>query len=416
VNAAPDSENREELVAALNAEPELLPAGEQEPRVIVDGKPELILPSDQMYISECAEQCFPELAKTKRFFLQGSLIVELVERAEGLKLAEVSVEGFRSRLENYFALRGYVTHNGGRAFRSKVCSHDNAKALLTTEAALKYLLPIQAIVNSPVFAEDKTGRLRVLNQGYHSIKGGMCVLRRRNIDETMKIDEAVGALLDMVADFSFLTESDRSRCIAGFISPALRFGGLLDSDFPLDMCEADQSQTGKSFRADLICRVYGESPYVVTLASEAKRGVGSLDEFLSAALLAGTPFITLDNLRGEISNQLLESAIRGQGKVAVRSAYSKPTQIETDHVYWMATSNNVHMTRDLANRSIITRLRKRPWNYKFRQYGGVDLLAHVKSDYYLSCIFAAIREWHACGKPRTDETGHDFREWSQTLD
>jgi hypothetical protein len=27
-----------------------------------------------------------------------------------------------------------------------------------------------------------------------------------------------------------------------------------------------------------------------------------------------------------------------------------------------------------------------------------------------------IREWHLCGKPRTDETRHDFREWSQTLD
>src|SRR4029077_5532827 len=123
-------------------------------------------------------------------------------------------------------------------------------------------------------------------------------------------------------------------------------------------------------------------------------------------------------LRGEISNQLLESAIRGEGKVAVRRSYSRTTQIETDHVYWMATSNKAQTTPDLANRSIITRLRKRPWDFQFRQYEGTDLLTHVErhSDYYLSCVFAVIREWHGRGKQRTDATGHDFRGWSQSLD
>jgi hypothetical protein len=47
-----------------------------------------------------------------------------------------------------------------------------------------------------------------------------------------------------------------------------------------------------------------------------------------------------------------------------------------------------------------------------------DLLRHIekKSDYYLSCVFTIIREWHVRGKPRTHESRHDFREWSQTLD
>jgi hypothetical protein len=309
-------------------------------------------------------------------------------------------------------------HNGERVLKQKLCSLDNAKALLATEAASKHLPIIQAVVNSPVFAEDETGQLVVLNQGYHNRNGGIYVLRKREIETDIQIEEAVKSILEIVGDFSFLRESDKSRCVAGIISPAVRFGRLLDADFPLDYCEADQSQTGKTFRMNLICSVYGESPCVVVLPSESKKGVGSLDELLSAALLSGAPFITLDNLRGEISNQLLESAIRGQGKVPVRSAYSKPTQIETDHVYWLATSNKAQTTHDLANRSIITRLRKRPWNYKFRDYAGTDLLTHVKrkSDYYLSCIFAVVRQWHLCGKPRTEETRHDFREWSQTLD
>lgn len=31
-------------------------------------------------------------------------------------------------------------------------------------------------------------------------------------------------------------------------------------------------------------------------------------------------------------------------------------------------------------------------------------------------MFAVIREWHAQGKPRTEETRHSFREWVQVVD
>ena len=87
-----------------------------------------------------------------------------------LKLPILRVEAFRSRLETYFTLRCFVSlRGGGVVLIKKLCSHDNAKALLATEAALKQLPAIQAVVNSPVFAEDERGNLTVLNQGYHRV-------------------------------------------------------------------------------------------------------------------------------------------------------------------------------------------------------------------------------------------------------
>jgi hypothetical protein len=164
MNAAEDIQ--EQLVVPA----ELLPPGIRRPINIVDGKPELILPNDHTYFTECAEQCFWELAKTERFFRQGDLIVELIQSHEGLKLVELVVEAFRSRLETYFTLRCFVSlRGGGVVLIKKLCSHDNAKALLATEAALKQLPAIQAVVNSPVFAEDERGNLTVLNQGYHRV-------------------------------------------------------------------------------------------------------------------------------------------------------------------------------------------------------------------------------------------------------
>ena len=109
---------------------ELLPGGTEQPVNIVDGRPELILPSDHMSFTRCADQCFQELARTRRFFRQGSIIVELVDYSEGPKLVELSVEAFRSRLESHFTLRSVVIVNRQEALRPKLCPQDNGKALL----------------------------------------------------------------------------------------------------------------------------------------------------------------------------------------------------------------------------------------------------------------------------------------------
>src|SRR4029077_4575480 len=115
-------------------------------------------------------------------------------------------------------------------------------------------------------------------------------------------EEARASLLDLLGDFSFATPADKSRCLAGLLSPALRFGRLLKTDFPLDLCEADQSQAGKGFRANLITRIYDEEPKVITLSSG--RGVGSLEEGIAEVLLSGKGFGVIDNMRGEVNSQL----------------------------------------------------------------------------------------------------------------
>src|ERR1700760_1045779 len=121
MEAVVENELAEEIAEAL-APAELLPPGVQQPVNIVDGRPELILPSDHTSFTECAEQCFRELTRTKRFFRQGSIVVELVESAEGPKLVELTVEAFRSRLESHFTLRSFVSlRGGGVALRQKLC-------------------------------------------------------------------------------------------------------------------------------------------------------------------------------------------------------------------------------------------------------------------------------------------------------
>jgi Domain of unknown function (DUF3854) len=378
-------------------------------------KPSLVLPSGNVGYEECAQKLFPVLAATHRFFLRGRLPVELTHGKQGQALEDLKPSSFRSRLENVFSLLAIrQLGHGETVLKPAHCSHDVADVLLNTTSAREFLPSVSIITRAPIFTEA-AGSLTALKLGYHDILGGIIVLRDRNI-RLIPLNEAIPALLSLLDDFDFVSTSDKSRAVASFISPALRFGGLLTADFPLDLAEADQSQSGKTFRQKLVARLYGERPFVINKSDD--RGVGSMSEFVSEGLISGRPFLMFENIRRKIDCQLLESALRGEGSVLCRSAYGKATQVETSLVMWMLSSNKAEVTPDLANRSIICRIRKRQAGHHFKVYPEGDVLQHVQAntDYYLSCVFSVISEWHKRGKPRSQDTRHDFREWCQTLD
>ena len=82
------------------------------------------------------------------------------------------------------------------------------------------------------------------------------------------------------------------------------------------------------------------------------------------------------------------------------------------------STNGAELTRDAANRCVVTKITKRPANARFKTFPEGDLLQHVKANQhiYLGCVFAIVREWMSHEKPRSGENRHDFREWAQTLD
>jgi len=378
-------------------------------------RPELILPSNTTEYTECAEQVFTALAKTGEFFVRDRELVRIIEVGDTHTLVEVDDKSLVTILEEHFVLKvERALGNGEFALKPSRCKREQAIILLATDV-YKWLPTINIIASAPVFT-DEDGRLEVLPKGYHDMAGGVYVLKNRNIRE-MDLEKAKNELRGLLDDFNFVSVSDKSRALASFISPALRLGGLLEVDFPLDIAEADQSQSGKTYRQKIVSALYGEKPFVITL-KEKGGGVGSTNESVSEALLSGRPFLMLENVRGKVASELLESSLRGHGWVNARRAYQREVQVATDRICWMLTSNEAQTNRDLSNRSIITRIRKQPRGRQFKTYDEGDLLAHVKEnvDDYLSAIYTVLCAWHRKGKQRTRDTRHDFREWCQTLD
>ncbi len=382
---------------------------------LVDVDNVLVLPGNGVSITGSAEKIFRRIAPTRTMFWRGGSPHELERELDGsMRLAPLSPSSFRSRVERYGITMAYRADNQGRmALRQVPMPEETAKAMLASLPARDELPPIASILACPIIAMVGT-ELQVLGRGYHAVNGGVFITGGENPPE-VPLAEAVPALLSLIADYDFLTPGDHARAIAETLTPALRFGGIHTGHIPVQVGEADASQAGKGFRQNLNPVIYRERPQVIT---QRTGGVGSTDESISQNLISGRPFIQLDNYRGKLDSTLLEAITTPYGDFAARVPHKGEVRVDPRRFVFMLTSNGVETTRDLANRSSIVRIRKRPAGFQWRTWpdGRVDQHIRVHQAYYLGCVFAVIIAWAKAGRPTTAESRHDFREWSQSLD
>jgi hypothetical protein len=372
-----------------------------------------LLPNDHCAISDAARAIFDVIGPTNTLFVRGGVVVELFREKDGDSLKILRPEAFRSRIERYEhqLLARRLDGNGKLVFGPKRCPEETAKALLATREAIELLPSVTVLSRSPIIINKGDGE--ILRKGYHSENGGILILQEINLPEIV-IGEAVPALTALLNEFQFQTTADHARGLAAFITPALNMGGFFASTIPVDIAEADLSQSGKTYRQKVVRAIYGEPAYPIARKSG---GVGSLDESLSAALISGRPFITFDNVRGKLDSQFLEMITTFGAPVTARVPHRGEVFVNASNVTFQVTSNGLETTRDLANRSSIVRIKKRV-HFAFKEFPEGDLLRHVESNraYYLGCVFSVIREWIRNGKPRIRETRHDLKEWAGILD
>jgi hypothetical protein len=373
----------------------------------------IILPSGSVTIKATAAELFQRIAATKKLFVRGGAVVSVVDNQGNSELKVVTPPAARSLFEGYATLLAYRSgHNGELVLKPSHVAQEMATALLESEEAQTLLPKIAGLINCPVMVRTTDG-LSILGPGYDSTTGFF--VTGGTMPPTVPLSKAIKDLKKIVKGFDFQSKGDRSRALAAFITPALKLGGHISGNVPADIAEADKSQAGKTFRQRLVASIYGEVPCLVTCRNG---GVGSVDESLNTRLIAGRPFILLDNFRGKLNSPHIEALLTAEKAFPVRVPHSREVLIDPSRVFVMLTSNGVETTRDFANRGSIVRIRKRPRTYKFRKYPEGNVLAHVRAHqpHYLGAVFAIIKRWHNLGRKRSDERRHDFPEWAGTLD
>ena len=192
---------------------------------------------------------------------------------------------------------------------------------------------------------------------------------------------------------------------------------MRNAHVPLFVIEADESQSGKGFFLEQVQTVYRETPSIV---AQRQGGVGGFDESLAQAMIDGRPFIQIDNVRGRIASPYFEAILTCPlaVTVAARVPYKGEAQVRPDRFIFQLTSNGFESTRDLANRSCIVRIKKRP-GFAFRPYPEGGLLDHIAANQarYLGAIFTIVSQWVAQGEQATADIRGEgrFRQWAQVL-
>lgn len=399
-----------ELADAADLEAAQIVADEMTPRPkrpIVRNS--VMLPGESSSITAAATKLGEALAATGRFYIRGGVPLRAIVVDGEIKLDPLRPAAACSDFESVADLIRMRATKDGAVEVSAVCSETTAKQIIESQAFRSALPSIAVLSRCPVLIE-RGGKLEVIT-GYDRASG---IWAGGEKPDEMSLDDAKQLLDVLVEEFHFASDGDRSRALAAFITPALVFGGLLGGRAPIDIGEADQSQSGKGYRHKLTAAVYRNQPRTIT---QRERGVGSLQESFDAALVSGACFISFDNLRGKIESAGIESFMT-ESVYFARIPYAAPMEIDPTRTIVKLTTNKGEFTRDTTNRGSIVRIRKRGDDYQFRKFeGSLDLHEYVQVNQakFLGAVFTVVKEWHKQGKPRLDSAAHDFRRWATTL-
>jgi len=394
--------------------------------------PRVIMPSTGVTYDRSASDMFQVLSATKEFFCRN---MELAGIRQGMPTLEkddlptsylfpATATSICVDAEKHLTPYKFIA---GGLERTKL-TNKITPYLLCSSSVLQKSLPLRLLSTYPVLIDDN-GTPLLLRKGYHQKIGGILIEKDLDLDPDLTLEEAVLILTDgiplpgggrkggLFANYCFATPNDYSRAIAQLINPILKRGQILpvNTDFPVDLAMADKSQSGKSHRMRITALVYGEAAYPVIVK---KGGAGSLDESLAAAYCSGRLFIVIDNVRGLVDSQIFESYLRGIGEIPIRLPYRPNVVIKTGQSLLQLTSNSAQLTRDLANRSLFTNIRKQPADAPRPLPWGAAHIKYIKDNLrlYFSALVKVGSHYIEQGKPRTNEWRHSFEESIQASD
>jgi hypothetical protein len=381
------------------------------------GRPYVVLPSKDIEMGDTARTALKVLGDARLAYSRGGVVVSLDERENGaLEARPVSAACMVTLLQEAAGVRVWKQEKERWSLVPVLSVPDAvARAIVSSISAKRNLPELNGVASYPLLSQ-RDGKLETLPPGYDA--GSGLFVASKSVLPVVPLEKAVSDLLELFADFDFVDPGDRSRAVAEVIAPAMKHAGLIQGNLPIAVAEADRSQAGKTYRCRVLAALYGEEPRLV--ARRGPGGVGSFDESLDTALLSGRMCIIIDNVRGVLSSQSLESIRSAFGRThTVRIPHLGSVDIRTENAVIMLTSNGAELTVDLANRSAVVRTRKLDLaRRRYRYIDGRDLLQHVihNQPYYMGCIHAVIRHWHLAGCPVNRDCAHPFADWAAKMD
>jgi putative DNA primase/helicase len=206
--------------------------------------------------------------------------------------------------------------------------------------------------------------------------------------------EALKLLEGLLTGFPFVDDVARACALSAIITPVVR-GAF--SVTPLHASRAPTAGTGKSFLFDTVSAIaIGQPMPVMSTGANTEE----TEKRLGAAMLAGQPLISIDNISGELGGDALCQIIE-RPVVEIRIlGRSERVRIEARGTSLFATGNNFVVVGDLCRRVITTNLDAAMERPELRQFK-FDPVEMVLADRgkYIAAVLTICRAYFVAGRP-----------------
>jgi len=313
---------------------------------------------------------------------------------------------------------GYAVHAvtaRGRVV-PKVFPGEAAARAAATPDLLPRVKDLRSITHTPVIREDGT----VLDEPGYDAQARILYLPDPTLDvravpekpTRAEVREAGKLLLDMLADFPFITSHDRANYLGALLTPLLR--PMVPPPYKLVVIGAPQRGSGKSLLAWVMRELHGgvfksEFP---TNDDERRKVITSTLDATSA------PVVQFDNVTGVLKSSVLDGLLTSAEWSDRLLGASTMLTLRNDRL-WVVTGNNVHIGGDLERRTLwvtINANMERPETRHDFRIADLEAWVQEHRGELLHALLTLIRAWVVAGKPTGQApTSDGFGHWIAVL-
>ncbi len=277
-----------------------------------------------------------------------------------------------------------------------------------------HLRELRSVTHTPIVRADGT----ILSAPGYDEASGVLYLPELDVPAVSEfptreeLDDAVGVLRFLVAEFPWLGEHDEANYLGALLTPLLRL--IAPPPYKMLAIGARQPGSGKSLLGKVLRAVHGG-----VLRTSWPRDDAELDKSLVSILTVTTaPVVEFDNVSGTLSSPRMDSLLtQAEYSDRLLGSTNQPTLIN-DRLF-VITGNNVKLGSDLTRRAF--------WVTIDHGVPDPELLTHftIKSlerwaterrGLILWALLTLIRAWVVAGRPRPPErSSDDYALWRSVV-
>lgn len=231
-----------------------------------------------------------------------------------------------------------------------------------------------------------------------------------------EIRAAVAVIDELLDGFVFAGEADKAHAVAMLILFLVK--PMIGGRTPLHVFDSPVPGSGKTTLATSIIEAITGADTHLSGLKERDAEVG---KELTAQLMGLPEYILFDNIGHRVDSPELAAVLTSPVRRDRELGKSHELSLSCD-IVWIATGNNVAMSRELLRRSVWVRLEPEQdglWRKKADDYPHPDLKGWVRENRpkVLWAGLTLIRAWIVAGRPGPTDGRNlaSFAEWSATI-